>query len=49
MVSLARYIDLLATVAGFGLVVYGVARVHVPAALIVAGVMLLAGALWRRG
>jgi hypothetical protein len=40
-------LDLGAALVGFGLLEWGVARLSVEAALIMAGVLLLAGALWR--
>jgi hypothetical protein len=41
-------IDRLAVLVGYGLVVYGCALLSHPLAFIVAGGLLLAGALWRR-
>ncbi len=40
-------IDRLAVLGGVVLVVYGVSMWSVPAAVILAGLFLLAGALWR--
>lgn len=42
-------VDLGASLAGFGLVLYGVGRLSPEAAFILAGVLLLVGALWKRG
>jgi hypothetical protein len=42
-VGVTRAIAVLLALAGGGLIVTGVAMVHVPAALIIAGVLLLAG------
>lgn len=41
-------IDRLALVGGAGLIIGGVAMVYVPAAVILSGVLLMAGALWRK-
>ncbi len=41
-------IERLAVLAGVVLIVYGVGLVFVPAAVILAGLFLLAGALWRK-
>jgi hypothetical protein len=43
----ARGVDLLAALAGYGLVVGGVAMWSRPAAMVLAGVLLLAASLWR--
>lgn len=40
-------VDRLAVLAGVGLIVYGVAMLSRPAAVILAGLLLVAGALWR--
>lgn len=44
---MVTWADRVAALAGFGLFVAGVAMVYVPAALMVAGGMLLGAALWR--
>lgn len=44
---MVTWADRLALLCGFGLLVGGVAMMHRPTALIVAGVLLLAGVLWR--
>lgn len=44
---MVTWVDRLTVVAGFGLLVGGLAMVYVPAALIVAGALLMASALWR--
>lgn len=41
------WVDRLTALAGFGLVVAGVAMVSAPAAFVVAGVLLLSSVLWR--
>jgi hypothetical protein len=43
----AGLVDRLAVLGGVGLVVYGVGMLSLPVAVILAGVFLLAGALWR--
>jgi hypothetical protein len=40
-------VDRLAILSGAGLIVYGVSMLSRPAAVILAGLLLLAGALWR--
>lgn len=40
-------VDLLAALAGFGLVVWGVWMWSRPAAMVTAGVLLLVGSMWR--
>ena len=40
-------VDRLAVLVGIGLIVYGVALLSRPAAVILAGLLLVAGALWR--
>lgn len=40
-------VDRLAILSGVGLIVYGVSMLSRPAAVILAGLLLLAGALWR--
>jgi len=40
-------VDRLAVLTGIGLIVYGVAMLSTPAAVILAGAFLVAGALWR--
>jgi hypothetical protein len=47
MVKVAAVLDRLAVLAGVGLVVFGVSMLSIPAAVIMAGLFLLAGALWR--
>jgi hypothetical protein len=44
----ASLADRIAVVAGAGLVVYGVWQIFVPAAYILAGCLLLVGAIWRK-
>lgn len=41
-------VDLLAALAGFGLIVYGIGIWSRPAGFVTAGALLLIGALWRR-
>lgn len=40
-------VDRLAVLTGIGLIVYGAAMLSIPAAVILAGALLVAGALWR--
>ena len=40
-------VDRLAVLAGVGLIVYGVSLLSRPTAVILAGLLLVAGALWR--
>jgi len=40
-------IDRLAVLSGVSLIVYGVSLIYVPAAIILAGLFLVAGAFWR--
>ncbi len=42
-----RWIDLAGVVTGFGLLVGGLAMVSRPGAMMLAGVLLLAGSVWR--
>lgn len=44
----AETIDRLAVLLGVALVVYGVSRWSLPAALILSGTALIAGAIWRK-
>lgn len=44
-----RNAERFALLIGAGLVVAGVARMHEPSAMILAGALLMAGVLWRRG
>jgi len=49
MVSwLRRHSERFALLIGAGLVVVGVAQMHEPSAIIMAGLLLIAGVLWRR-
>lgn len=40
-------IERLAVLSGVGLIVYGVSLIYAPAAIILAGMFLLAGTFWR--
>lgn len=46
---MVTWLDRAACLAGAGLVVAGVSVIHGPSGLIVAGLLLLAGVLWRAG
>jgi hypothetical protein len=41
------WVDRATAVIGFGLLIWGIAMVYVPAAFIVAGLLLLGSVLWR--
>ncbi len=43
-----RHAERFALLTGAGLVVAGVHQIHEPSAMILAGVLLMAGVLWRR-
>lgn len=43
-----RHAERFALVVGAGLVIGGVQQIHGPAAMILAGLLLMAGVLWRR-
>ena len=45
MVNLAERVS---TLAGAGLLVWGISMIYVPAAVILSGVLLLAAAFWRQ-
>ena len=45
---LRQNVERIAAIIGAGFIVAGVVMIHPPSALVVAGLLLLAGALWRR-